>query len=113
VTRAQAKPHTAKARSTQPRANLTEEGAGFVPQEWSIRSWFSYNPPVAERLERNALSVAILSLIQIATTPRFVMRSPEGLAMARAGRTLLPSVLLTCKLLARTDRDPDTALQAW
>lgn len=44
-----------------------------------------------ERLERNPLRLAILSLIQVATTPRFVMRSPEGLAIARATGSHPPS----------------------
>jgi hypothetical protein len=40
------------------------------------------------------------------------MRSPEGLAIARAGQALIRHlVLLTCKLPARTDRDPNTTLQ--
>jgi hypothetical protein len=47
-------------------------------------------PPVAERFERNALSLAILSLIQVATTPRFVMRSPEGLAMRTTSTPVSP-----------------------
>jgi hypothetical protein len=77
-----------------------------------LRFGFELGPPVAERLERNALSLAILSLIQFATTPRVVMRSPERLAMARAGQALIRHlVLLSCKLPARTDRDPDTTLQ--
>src|SRR5262249_54234976 len=45
------------------------------------RPAFPQPPPVAERLERNPLSLTILSLIQIALTPRFMVRAPKGLAV--------------------------------
>jgi hypothetical protein len=47
-------------------------------------------PPVTERFERNALSLAILSLIQVATTQRFVMRPPERLAMRATSTPMSP-----------------------
>jgi hypothetical protein len=40
--------------------------------------------PVAERLERNPLSLAILSLIQLAMAPRLMVRSPKSLAVTLA-----------------------------
>jgi hypothetical protein len=45
------------------------------------RLGFELCPPVAEGLERDALNLAILALIQLATLPRFVMRSPERIAL--------------------------------
>jgi hypothetical protein len=45
---------------------------------------FELRPPVAERLERKPLSLTILSLIQIALTPRLMMRAPEGLTITLA-----------------------------
>jgi hypothetical protein len=41
--------------------------------------------PVPERLQRQALRVAIFPLIQVAALPRFMMRPPERLTMARPG----------------------------
>jgi hypothetical protein len=44
-------------------------------------SAFEPRPPVAERLERNLLSLAILPLIQLAMAPRLMVRSPKSLAV--------------------------------
>jgi hypothetical protein len=41
-------------------------------------------PPTPESLERDVLSLAILSLIQIATLPRCMVSPPERLAAARS-----------------------------
>src|SRR6266446_3701875 len=49
-----------------------------------LRFGFELGPPVAKRLERNPLSLTILSLIQIALTPRLVMRPPKGLTVTLA-----------------------------
>jgi len=49
-----------------------------------LRLGFELCPPVAKRLERKAVSLAILSLIQIALTPRLMVRAPKDLAVALA-----------------------------
>jgi hypothetical protein len=46
-----------------------------------LRLGFEFRPPVAERLQRNPLGLAILPLIQLATTPRLVVRAPESLTI--------------------------------
>ena len=46
-----------------------------------LRFGFELRPPVAERLQRNLLGLAILPLIQLTTTPRLVMCAPESLAI--------------------------------
>jgi hypothetical protein len=69
------------------------------------RPWlgFKRHPPVAERLERNALSFAILPLVQVATLPRLVVRSPEGFALTRPRSVLVHHLaLLICK--SRTEQ---------
>jgi ABC-type glycerol-3-phosphate transport system permease component len=55
---------------------------------------FELRPPVAERLERNPLSFAILSLIQLTPTPYLMVRSPERLAVALAGQELVRHLVL-------------------
>src|SRR5438093_5770039 len=49
-----------------------------------LRFGFELRPPVAKRLERKPLSLTILSLIQIALTPRLVACAPKGLAVMLA-----------------------------
>src|SRR6476646_6206337 len=71
------------------------------------RLWlgFKLRPPVAERLERDALRLAILPLIQVATLPRLVVRPPESFALTRPRSVLVHHLaLLICKPRARTDR---------
>ena len=46
---------------------------------------FELRPPVAERLERNPLSLSILRLIQLAMAPRLMVRSPKSLAVTLTG----------------------------
>jgi hypothetical protein len=46
---------------------------------------FELRPPVAERLERNPLSLAILALIQLAMAPCIMMHSPKSLAVTLTG----------------------------
>ena len=46
---------------------------------------FELRPPVAERLERNPLSLAILSLIERAMAPPLMVRSPKSLAVTLTG----------------------------
>jgi hypothetical protein len=65
---------------------------------------FELRPPVAERFERNPLSLAILSLIQLTPTPGLMVCSPERYPVARAVQQLVRLVLLTCKIAVRTDR---------
>ena len=50
------------------------------------RLWlgFELRPPVAEHLEQNPLSLAILSLIQLAMAPRLMVRPPKSLAVPRS-----------------------------
>jgi hypothetical protein len=48
--------------------------------------------------------LAILSLLQVATTPRLVGRSPKGLAVTHPGPNPVRHLhLLACKFKARTD----------
>jgi hypothetical protein len=49
-----------------------------------LRFGFELRPPVAKRLERKPVSLAILSLIQIALPPRLMMRPPKGFAVTLA-----------------------------
>jgi len=49
-----------------------------------LRFGFELRPPVAKRLERKPASLTILSLIQIALTPRLVVRCPKCLAVTLA-----------------------------
>jgi hypothetical protein len=46
-----------------------------------LRFGFELLPPIAKRLERNPLSLTIRSLIQIALTPRLMVRPPKRLAV--------------------------------
>src|SRR3989442_9544907 len=62
-------------------------------------------PPVAECLQRNPLSLAILSLIQLTPTPRLMVRPPERLAVTHAGKHLLRHLVSSPENLpVRTDR---------
>ena len=55
--------------------------------------------------QRDALRLAILPLIQVATLPRLMMRTPEHLALTRPRSMLLRHLVLSiCKSTARTDR---------
>jgi hypothetical protein len=68
-------------------------------------SAFELRTPVAEGLERNPLPLAILPLIQIATLPRIMMRTPERLALTRPRSVFVRHLVLSiCKSAARTDR---------
>jgi hypothetical protein len=60
-----------------------------------LRLRFELRPPVAKRLERKPLSLTILSLIQIALTPRLMVRPPKRLAvtLARARSVRHPFLL--------------------
>ena len=49
-----------------------------------LRFGFELRPPVAKRLERKPLSLTILSLIQIALTPRLMACAPKGFAVMLA-----------------------------
>jgi hypothetical protein len=61
-----------------------------------LRLRLELRPPVAERLQRDALRLAILPLIQVATLPRLVMRPPERLALPPpSGPIVRHSVLLS------------------
>jgi hypothetical protein len=46
------------------------------------RLWLGLEPrtPIAERLDRNPVSLAIFSLIELALKPGFMMRPPKRLA---------------------------------
>src|SRR5262249_62254888 len=70
------------------------------------RPAFPQPPPVAERLERNPLSLTILSLIQIALTPRFMVRAPKGLTVTLARPASVRHLFLPhfAKRPVRTDR---------
>src|SRR5258708_14475572 len=50
-----------------------------------LRFGFELRPPIAERLERNPLRFAILSLIQRALLPRLMVLAPESLAVTLTG----------------------------
>jgi hypothetical protein len=51
------------------------------------------------------MRLAILPLIQVATLPRFVVRSPELLTLPLPRSLLLRHLVLSiCKSMARTDR---------
>src|SRR5262245_2772331 len=58
-----------------------------APVEQLAGRWLRFGPelrpPVTERLQRQALRLAILPLIQIAPLPRFMMRPPECLPVSR------------------------------
>ena len=57
---------------------------------------------------RSRLFTAIFSLIQIATTPRLMVRAPKRLAVTRLGQDFVRHlVLLICKIEMRTDRVRD------
>jgi hypothetical protein len=91
---------------TQPAASVEQ-----LTRRW-LRFGFELRTPIAERLERDAFSLAIFSLVQVATAPGVVMRSPECLVVASPRPVLIRHfVLLVCKSQARTDRDPDTPPQ--
>src|SRR5258706_5166618 len=77
-----------------------------------LRLGLELRPPVAERLERDPLGLAILPLIQLATTPRLMLRPPKRLAVTRAGQDLVRHlVLLICKIEGRPDRVRQTPQQ--
>ena len=64
----------------------------MTPVEQLALGWlwlsFELRSPVAESLEWNALRLAILPLIQVATLPRLMMRTPERLTRAIRGYQL-------------------------
>jgi hypothetical protein len=63
-------------------------------------SALNFRTPVAERLERNRLSLAILSLIQLAPLPCLMVCPPERLAVAPARQVLVRHLVLPiCKLI--------------
>jgi hypothetical protein len=69
--------------------------------------------PIAERLERNPVSLAILTLIELAFYPGLMVRAPKSLAITFAGSKVVGHlVVLTCKLSARTDRVRTSKKQA-
>src|SRR5476651_2471550 len=62
-------------------------------------------PPVAKCLQRAALRLAILPLIQVAALPRLVARPPESFTLPRPRSVIVHQLaLLICKSRARTDR---------
>lgn len=70
-----------------------------------LRLGFELLAPVLERLLREAMNLAILALIQIATLPRLMMSPPERLAITLPGSVLVRHLALRfCKLRTRTDR---------
>ncbi len=50
-----------------------------------LRFGLELRPPVTERLQRDALHLAIVPLIQVTALPRFMMRPPERLPVSRPG----------------------------
>lgn len=55
--------------------------------------------PVTKRLQRDARHLAILSLIQVGTLPRLMVRQPEALAVTPQGSVLIRHLALRfCKL---------------
>jgi hypothetical protein len=46
-----------------------------------LRLLLELRPPVPEAFQRQPVRLAIFSLVQIATAPRFMMRSPERLKL--------------------------------
>jgi hypothetical protein len=53
-----------------------------------------HRPPVAERLERNPLRLAIFSLIQLNPALRLMVRPPEGLAATCTGQDIVRHLVL-------------------
>jgi hypothetical protein len=65
--------------------------------------------PVLECLLWKAMNLAITPLIQVATLPRLMMRTPERLTLTLPrSMSARHFVLSICKSRERTDRDPDT-----
>jgi hypothetical protein len=54
-----------------------------------LRLGLELRPPVAERLQREALRLAIFPLIQVTALPCFMMRPPERLAVSRPRRRIV------------------------
>ena len=55
------------------------------------------------------MNLAIMPLIQVATLPRLMMRTPERLTLTLPrSMSVRHFVLSICKSRERTDRDPDT-----
>jgi hypothetical protein len=63
---------------TKPAASVEQ-----LARPW-LRLSFELRPPIAKRLERKPVSLTIFSLIQIALTPRLMVRTPKGLAVTFA-----------------------------
>jgi hypothetical protein len=73
------------------------------------RLGFEPRPPIAKRLERNALRLAILPLVQVAKLPGLMVRPPERLTITLPGSVLASHrVLRICKIEGRTDRHCET-----
>src|SRR4029434_8449928 len=53
-----------------------------------LRFGLELRPPVTERLQRQALRLTILPLIQVTPLPRFMMRPPECLLVSRPIRKM-------------------------
>jgi hypothetical protein len=72
-----------------------------------LRSTRTQNYRQLASLERNPLSLAILSLIQLAPTPRLMVRPPESLAVTCAALVMVRYlVLLTCKIAGENRSRP-------
>jgi hypothetical protein len=71
-----------------------------------LRFGFELRSPVAKRLEREPLSLTILSLIQIALAPRLMVRTPKGLAVTLARPPFVRHLFLLTlqQRQVRTDR---------
>jgi hypothetical protein len=67
---------------TKPMTNSAAPVEQLARQRLGFR--FELRAPVAKRLERKPPSLTILSLIQIALTPRLVVRAPKDLAVTLA-----------------------------
>src|SRR5205807_3137849 len=71
--------HMTKAMTKGMTKPMTKPAAPPVEQLARQRLGFGFElrPPVAERLERDPLGLAILPLIQLATTPHLMVRPPK------------------------------------
>src|SRR5712664_2646860 len=65
---------------TCPFSHMTKSAAAPEQQlPRHLRLLFELRPPVPEAFQRQAVHLAIFTLIQIATAPRFMVRPPERL----------------------------------
>jgi hypothetical protein len=83
------------------------EATAPVQQLARRRLWFGFElrPPVAKRLERNPLSLAILALVQLTAPPHLMVRAPECLAVASARQDLLVGMARCFAQISTTGAD--------